>query len=117
MRVPVLSMSEFDGVLDAVVTEVSSCDLLRSQSTWDFIVSRHDSLRLLTSTIMWKTVAIDEGLVLDEARLKEDPRHSSSLNALMEGCRLVMIVETSLFVTCFDVIRKIVRAYCSFVVK
>jgi len=64
-----------------------------------------------------KTAAIDEGLELDEARLKEDLRHSSSLNALMEESRLELIVETSLFVTCFYVIRKIVRAYCSFIVK
>ena len=64
-----------------------------------------------------KTVAIDEGLELYEAHLKEDLRHSSSLNALMEESRLELIVETSLFVTCFDVIRKIVRAYCSFIVK
>ena len=52
---------------------------------------------------------------MDEARLKEDLRHSSSLNALMEESRLELIVETSLFVTClFDVIQKIVRACCSF---
>ena len=52
-----------------------------------------------------QTIALDEGLELDEAHIKEDPRHSSSLNALMEESRLDLIVETSLFVTCFDMKR------------
>ena len=48
---------------------------------------------------LWNTVAINEGLELDGARLKEDPRHSSSLNALMEGCRLV--IDSRDFYICY----------------
>ena len=44
-------------------------------------------------------VAIDEGLGMGKARLKEDPRHSSSLIALMEECRLV--IDSGDFFICY----------------